>query len=443
MPKTYNAAKAFRGANAKRKRVNSVKTIRKHIGKGVSLAKQAYGAYEKYAPLVESIAGMGDYHVGRGFKGTARHMQHAKMGSGGHSHKGAHISLEKGEMTITHSEYIGDLISSNLAGVFTTQAYGINPGNAGTFPWLSGTAVNFQHYKFDKLVFEYRPLVSESSSSAAGSLLSMGSSMLSTQYNSATGPYPNKATICESDYAVTRKPSEQMLHAVECDPKFNPLGVMFVSANTNLTVGQNGTDIRMQNLGIFQASCFGIPTGGVPVDLGELWVHYTCRLLKPQLNAGLTNLESCHYFSSLVPATVQPFGAVTAANQPIPAFGSLLALTFASNGTVTFPLAVTTGCFLMVYRCCGTAAAADASWQNPVNGSLLQVWSTPGAFDNANSAEGGQNTLVGQTEYVNCCIFQANAPGSALAGVQIGSNVVPTAGRSEVFVTPWNTNIQT
>ena len=437
---TYNIKKAFYGKNAKRKRVDFTRKVATGFKKGVKIAQGVGKAYDKYAPLIESIAGMGDYHVGRGFHG--KRSDTARMGGARHSHRGAHIKLEKGEMQISHSEYIGDLISSPVSNAFISQSYGLNPGNAGTFPWLSGTAVNFQHYKFRKLVFEYRPLVSESSSSGAGNLLSMGSAMLSTQYNSANGPYTSKATICESDYAVTRKPSESMLHACECDPKFNPLGTMFTSASTSLTIGANQTDIRMQNLGIFQASASGVPTAGTATTLGELWVHYEVVLLKPQLNAGLTNLESGHFFSVTAPGPNLPMGNVTAAAQPVAAYGTLLQPTFSAAGAITFPLSVTIGCYLMIYRVCGGPAAADGSWQNPVNGTLLQIWSTTGGFDLATTAEGGQNTLVGQTEYVNCCIFQVNAPGSALASVQIGVNTVPTGGRAEIFITPWNINIQ-
>lgn len=445
MPKTYNAAKAFAGKNAARKRASTAKAWN---GKNASRKRTntikaiRRGVNQFGAPLVEAISGMGDYHVGRGIKGPRTHRDGTRKG---HSSAHAHVSLEKGEMIITHSEYIGDSISPAAGNTFTTQQYALNPGNISTFPWLSGTAINFQHYKFDKLVFEYRPLVSESSSSAAGSLLSMGSVMMATQYDSPSGIYPTKQTLLESDYASSCKPSDHSLHCVECDPKFNPLGIMYVSGQTNLTVGGNGTDIRMQNLGIFQISNSGVPPSAVATDLGEIWVHYTVRLFKPQLNAGLTNLVSGHFTNSLTtgsPSLTTPFGAgVTALNQPFGEPTNTLSLYFLVNGTCVFPASITGGCFLMYYTVHGTAAASSGDWQNPVNCSLVRIWSTNAAVDTNLDNVSAQNLLVGQTSTSWACIININAPGSTQASIQMGTNVVPTAGLGDLYVTQWNSAI--
>jgi hypothetical protein len=47
-------------------------------------------------------------------------------------------------VVIRHKEYLGEIRGSTT---FTVQdALQINPGNARTFPWLSGVAVRFQEY---------------------------------------------------------------------------------------------------------------------------------------------------------------------------------------------------------------------------------------------------------------------------------------------------------
>lgn len=464
MPRKYNFRRAYNGKNARRGRARAgrfagsvaraaVPVIAGGIasnylgpgagamvGTGVRAAMSAYPRVRKYlgsgragSSNMQSnhIRGHGDYVVGRGVSSHyAQHKPHVQK-------------MEKGAMCIEHTEYIGDLISSATANTFLSQSYAINPANSGTYPWMSSVAVNFQEYRFKKLVFEYRPLVSESSSSAAGSLLSMGSIMMATQYNSVVGPYTTKATMAESDYSVTVKPSEHALHAVECDVKYNPLGVLYCSPNLSLTTGTGQSDIRMANLGIFEIASTGIPTGGVAIDLGEIWVHYEVELYKPQLNSGLSAIESAHYWGSTAtgsPATTTPFGPnVTSAIQPIAAANNLLSLTFTTTA-FSFPLAVTTGQFLFMLYIRGTAAAVQYNAPTVANGSLITAWNSGvlNASQSANNPTGPQSTLAGATQ---CCIFgivQVNAPGSALCSVTFPTTVVPTAGQFDLVVTPYN-----
>jgi len=437
-----SAHRAYQGKNAARKRRNTGTALR-------TFARQAKNTYKEVAPLVSAmIKGSGDYKVGRGI--TGHNVAH--MGGSRKPHHHARVSLEKGEMVIEHSEYIGDLLSTNIVSSanFLSQSYAINPGNAGTFPWLSGTAINFQHYQFDKLVFEYRPLVSESTASTAATLLSMGSVIMATQYNSCDGPYPNKQTMAESDFAITTKPSEHILHAVECVPKFNPLGVLFVSPSLSLTVGQNGSsDVRMQNLGIFQIASSNIPVASPSaIDLGEIWVHYKVKLFKPQLNAGLTSLLSAHYWSTSTggaPVTTTPFGAnITNALQPAGSTYNVLQLLFIADGTIYFPLAVTTGCFLVCYYCKGAGATVNYNAPTAVqNCSILQIWNNgiTGQIDQLTIAGAPQTLQAGDTTFMYSFIVSINAPGSSLAACRINTLVVPTAGQMDIFVTPWNSGI--
>lgn len=443
MPK-YNFKKAFNGKTNRSyaKQIGqglaSKAIMRRQIGRGLKYVKQQFGGMQPMSSGM--ISGHGDYKV---------HKKGYTVGRGfGHSRKHPHVHLEKGAMTIHHTEYIGDLVSGTTnPSAFVSQSYGINPGNMGTFPWLSGTAINFQEYKFHKLVFEYRPLVSESSSTTSGSLLSMGSVILGTQYNSSVGPYPNKATMAEADYSVTTKPSEHLLHAVECDVKYNPMGILYTSAQTSLTVGSNGTDIRMQNLGIFQAASVGIPTAATTsVGLGELWVHYSVTLYKPQLNAGLSALESAHYYGQADdgnPTNGNPFGPnITAANQPLAIPGNLLSLTFTTN-SFTFPLAVTTGNFLCVYYARG--GAASVAWSNPTANAqctILQVFNN-GTLGSTNQVTTAGAPITGTAQAVTALFCQAfvvqvNAPGALLATVTLNIATSVVTGQYDLLVTPYN-----
>jgi len=472
--KKYDAVKAFNGKNAARKRGKTARALAKiaHSSGARSLARQiarGHQVVEKYGHMATAaLSGMGDYHVRKYKVGRGIDQRGSR---GGERHR-ARVSLEKGSMIVSHSEYIGELVvpaQENAGGSgFNYQAYGINPVNLSTFPWLSSTAINFQEYRFHKLCFEFRSLVSEATTSANNSLLSMGSVIEATQYNSVEGPYNNKQTMAESDYAKTIKPSDDSLHCVECDPKYNPLGIQYVSANQSLTTAPQGGDIRMNNLGIFQLAFSGIPlAANTPLDLGEIWVHYEVELLKPQLNAGLTNVLSAHYQSSFetgVPNTVHPFGANVAPGvQPVvpqPPFGNpntgnpivqnnLLNLFFEADGQVTFPLSITQGRFLLIYNCnCETAnpvALNVPGWINPTNCTLIDSFTLPengaiGTFTASTmlSPNTGENTL----SVCAIAMIDVNAPGDALATIQLSTTLIPTVGAVfDLYVTPFNTGL--
>lgn len=333
-------------------------STRRQFGRLGRFLKDTASAKAEQFVHASDISGRGDYKVGmHGFRGKdgghmsdrvrkARHTSHLSK---------AKTRMEKGEMCIEHSEYIGDLISSGTTGTtnFVSQLYGLNPGNPNTFPWLSSVAINFQDYRFKKLVFEYRPLISESTSTSAATLTSMGSVILATQYDSIIGPYPNKVTMENSDFALSIKPSSKCLHAIECNPRFNPLGVLYVAGGTaTSTTGVSGQDIRMQNLGLFQISSANIPiASNTALDLGEIWVHYEVELYKPILNAGLTNIESAHYKLN-APVSASPLG--TSTTQQFDNVGLTLSTT---NKTISFPIN-SNGQYFLSWAVLGTSPAA-------------------------------------------------------------------------------------
>lgn len=446
----YNFKKAFYGKANRQMSSRINQTLRKDLG---SLVNKAYGAAKNKAnsALSSYISGSGDYHIHNPTESIVSHHKVGRAIYSGSAHRPVHnprvIMKEKGQITICHSEYIGELISSNITGStnFVSQAYGLNPGNPGTFPWLSGIAINFQDYKFKKLVFEYRPLISESTSTSSATLTSMGSVIMATQYDSTQGVYPNKPQMENSDFSISTKPSEKALMAVECNSRHNPLGTLYISGQTNPVVGAvPNSDIRFQDLGIFQIASSNIPiVSNTSLDLGEIWVHYEVTMKKPQLNAGLSNILSAHYISNSqtgAPATITPFGPnVSSTIQPTATANNYLPLTFLANGTVIFPLAITEGTFLMVYSITGGITTPSAAWQGAQNCTLLKVWNQSGAADQNLSQTGGG--VVNSGNYIVCCLLQINAPGANLAQITLASTLLPTAGLCDLFVTQYNSTM--
>jgi len=72
---------------------------------------------------------------------------------------------KNGNVTISHTEFIGNLFSHGTTLLYNSANYVINPGNVGTFPWLSTFASNFDKYKIHKLAVH---LVSNQATSTAG-----------------------------------------------------------------------------------------------------------------------------------------------------------------------------------------------------------------------------------------------------------------------------------
>jgi len=72
---------------------------------------------------------------------------------------------KNGNVVISHTEFIGNLFSHGTTLLYNSTSFVINPGNLGTFPWLSTFASNFDKYKIHKLVVH---LVSNQATSTAG-----------------------------------------------------------------------------------------------------------------------------------------------------------------------------------------------------------------------------------------------------------------------------------
>lgn len=177
---------------------------------------------------------------------------------------------------VQHREYIGDLVVPTLPLVFTNTAYTINAGNPLLFPWLAQVAGQYQQYRFEGLVFEFKTM---SSDITAGGPL--GSVVLATNYDVLEDPYPSKVLMENAQYSVSAKPSMSQYHTVECDPSQTGQQWFYVRDSTSsLTTSQ---DARFADLGKFQVATTGLP--GIPGQvLGELWASYDVVLLKPEIS---------------------------------------------------------------------------------------------------------------------------------------------------------------
>ncbi len=168
---------------------------------------------------------------------------------------------------VCHREYLGDILGT---AAFNNLQYPLNPGMAATFPWLSTLAVNYQEYKFHGLVFEFRSLITDFVTSGAPGVV-----VMSTNYNADAPVYTTKQQMENAEFAVSTKPTINLMHGVECADTQTILPQRYVRT----AVPPTGQDLRLYDLGTFQFA-----TASNPVqNLGELWVSYCVEFFKPIL----------------------------------------------------------------------------------------------------------------------------------------------------------------
>ncbi|QMW68654.1 capsid protein [Crucivirus-99] len=263
---------------------------------GHSLGQSAGGylgriAGDAVGGLIEpfsGIAGLGDYHVNR----NAILVDPPPV-----------INMDpRGGVVVRHREYLGDIRTDlNTAGAFNIASYGINPGDERTFPWLSQIACNYEEYDMQGCVFEFRSMSANALNSTNTAL---GTVIMATQYNAASDPFESKAQMENYQYGCSSKPSENLMHPIECEPRQTVLGNLLYTRGGAIPAGD---DPRLFDLGNFSIATQG--GQATNVNLGELWVTYQVCLLKPKLYSFLGNDINAYYMTNAAATATDPLGA--------------------------------------------------------------------------------------------------------------------------------------
>ena len=194
-----------------------------------------------------------------------------------------------GDVYIEHREFIQNIFSGTGAtySAFKIDAFDINAGLSNTFPWLSQLAQNFTLFKFEGLIFEFRPTTGES----GGSTNILGKMIMATQYDPDADPFTSSLEMENYDYSQSAKPASCMIHGVETETKQS------FSENLYVRTGASNKSKIFTDLGTFQIASEGIPTTSSQ-QLGELWVTYKIKLSRSRLYSSLANnnFSSYYYF---------------------------------------------------------------------------------------------------------------------------------------------------
>jgi len=187
---------------------------------------------------------------------------------------------------VVHREYIKDLIVPDSPTSFSNTEYVLNPANATLFPWLARMAKQYSQYKIHGMVFVYKTMTSDYAASGP-----LGTIIMATNYNSVDRAFVTKVEMENSEFAVSCKPSMNLIHAIECDASVSGETILYVRDPAYETT--DVSDKRFYDFGKFQMATAGLPGSSTPgTTLGEVWVSYDVEFLKP-IVGGDTLLTPC------------------------------------------------------------------------------------------------------------------------------------------------------
>jgi len=207
-------------------------------------------------------------------------------------------------MEVCHREFIQDITGSTL---FAQTRFAINPGQAVTFPWLSGIASLFEQYEMLGLVFEYRP----TSGNIVAASPALGAIIYGTQYDAYDSPFASKQEMDAYQFSTSCAPFDGMVHPVECALATRSQRKLYVRTTPSAPAGS----LLSYDLGNFSFASQGMPSAYIT---GELWVSYHVRLSKPKLGSPSSLLTTPAVFelsynsNNHAGATTSVFGDSTA-----------------------------------------------------------------------------------------------------------------------------------
>lgn len=301
-----------RGANGRKRRVYSSGFKRPRRGttpRGVFARVYGRGAYYARRPAHPTRQQANRPLASRGRRGTGLSV----LAFGGTDPP--KMSMKKGEVTVEHREYIQD-ISSSVP--FIPENFPLNPGMMQTFPWLSQLADNFEEWIPEAILFEYKTTSSNTVVNVTNSNPGLGTVIIATQYNSLNNQFGNKQQMENYENAVSVDPSRSVIHPIECARRQTPVQPLYVRTGALAVSATQSNDLRFYDHGVTTIATVGQQTNNFVI--GELWITYRIKFLKPRLQTGVGNNEqgNVDYFSlgnaTTLPAV--PFGTSTALQPP-------------------------------------------------------------------------------------------------------------------------------
>jgi len=276
VPKTVQKVKAAIKQRQKQKpvTVQQMSTPNRPFQGALSTVGGAVGQYFG-GPLGATLGSTAGDVIGRIFGFGAYTVRENSLLTGQTAAQAPMFSEGEYFTTITHREYVGDVIGTTD---FNTTSYTLNPGNAKTFPWLSKVALNYESYRVKGMVVMYKTTSGVFSAASPA----LGAVMIATQYDVADPVFETKRDLDSYQFATSGAPCESFVHPIECAKGTGVLNNLYIRGSDNLT-----TDPRMYDMGRIV-----VATSGCPASLfvtGEIWVTYEVELYKPRISSNNDN----------------------------------------------------------------------------------------------------------------------------------------------------------
>lgn len=235
---------------------------------------------DKLQSFFKTLVGSGDYQI------APFHLNQNSLMNDGLQQA---PQMHSGNMctNIRHREYICDITSSSSPGQFKIESFALNAGDQRTFPWLSGIAKDsYQKWRPKGIVIEFK---STSADALNSTNTALGTVVMATNYCAVDVPYNSKIQMEQTEFACSSKPSNNILHPIECKPGQGPLTELYIDNGFD----HGAFDPRFDSLGNFYIATVGLQ--GASVNVGELWISYDIDLLTPTGNKPLLSAKNAVY----------------------------------------------------------------------------------------------------------------------------------------------------
>jgi len=189
------------------------------------------------------------------------------------------INDETGTLIVSHRERLMDVFAPADSG-FHQDVFTVSPGIEKTFPWLSQIAANYEEYEMVQCVFEYD---GHSLVGINDTLEVQGSLIMATQMNVKDKPFRDRHEMERFPHASKCAQHGSMAHGVECDPrKIQGDGHRYIRMG-GLAKDEDARDFDHAKFTIGQ---YNTPTELAGKEIGQLFVYYTVKLMKPKISSG-------------------------------------------------------------------------------------------------------------------------------------------------------------
>ena len=315
---------SFSGMMAQYKNPAFWKGVKKGVQKGVGYGADfaTYGANALAAgATVAAFAGQPEFlpfaaeaevyaadaravsnYIGRGmYSGGASKKNGLISGSASTMPRMRNLNDETGTLVVSHRERLSDVFAPADSG-FHQDVFTVSPGIEKTFPWLSQIAANYEEYELMQCVFEYD---GHSLVGINDTLEVQGSLCMATQMNVKDKAFRDRHEMERFPHASKCAQHGSMAHGVECDPrKITGDGHRYIRMG-GLAKDEDPRDFDHAKFTLGQ---YNTPTELFGKEIGQLFVFYTVKLIKPKISSGRGDAISTFRSFCSAPVPNRAFG---------------------------------------------------------------------------------------------------------------------------------------